>query len=165
MILEMRRSCFAIVALIISCSQMIEESQGFVINSKQLSHGQQQQQRLLTLETVQKKQQSTSVLFESNNDNYNGPNKAVDGTGRGVILQGFVFLVTLWMFSIPPEFRRSYFCGSPRCEANRSLCHNCVTGKEWVDGVTEYYKNGGGVQFDFTISEETKALWNNQGNK
>lgn len=28
---------------------------------------------------------------------------------------------------------------------------NCITAKEWTKGVGDYYKNGGGVQFDFSI--------------
>jgi hypothetical protein len=34
-----------------------------------------------------------------------------------------------------------------------------VTLKEWGDGVGDYYKSGGGVQFDFTVAEETKDFW------
>jgi hypothetical protein len=28
---------------------------------------------------------------------------------------------------------------------------NCITANEWVRGVGDYYNNGGGVHFDFSI--------------
>jgi hypothetical protein len=34
-----------------------------------------------------------------------------------------------------------------------------VTLSEWTTGVQEYYRNGGGVEFDFTVADETKAFW------
>ena len=48
---------------------------------------------------------------------------------------------------------------------NRDKCYNCVTTSEWVDGIKEYYANGGGVQFDFSIAPETKALFSGGLNK
>lgn len=76
-------------------------------------------------------------------------------------------LVNVWIFSIPPEFRRQKIC-STTCEQNRdssSLCAACVTGPEWVEEVLDYYRNGGGVHFDFSIAEETKAQWSVPGMK
>ena len=84
----------------------------------------------------------------------------VDGTGRGLALFSLVFAVCVWSFSIPPEFRRAHFCMAEKCVQNRAMCYDCVTFDEWKDGVAQYYRNGGGIQFDFTVAEETKAVWN-----
>lgn len=91
------------------------------------------------------------------------PSSGVDGTDRGAFLQALVLLGCLWLFSIPPEFRRVHFCVGSRgdipCVENRAKCYNCLTFSEWADGVSEYYRNGGGIQFDFTVAEETKQFW------
>jgi hypothetical protein len=92
-------------------------------------------------------------LFQSSNPN------SVDGTGRGLYIFAAVLGACVWLFSIPPEFRRAHFCAIERCVQNRAKCYDCVTFSEWKDGVSEYYENGGGVQFDFTVAEETKDFW------
>ena len=51
---------------------------------------------------------STSALFYS-------ANQDADGTGRGLILLGFALFVSVWMFSIPTEFRRAHICSNPAC--------------------------------------------------
>lgn len=59
----------------------------------------------------------------------------VDGTGaRGVILQGVVLLICLWLFSIPPEFRRAHFCTTDQCVTDRAKCYDCVTFSEFQRG-------------------------------
>ena len=83
----------------------------------------------------------------------------VDGTGRGVALFSVVIAVCIWLFSIPPEFRRAHFCVVEHCVQERSKCYDCVTFSEWTAGVQEYYRSGGGIKFDFTVADETKALW------
>jgi len=77
------------------------------------------------------------------------------GGGRGLVLFGFVLLVNVWLFSVPPSFRRAYICPTPRCEQNRPACKDCVTGEEWKNGIVDYYRNGGGIQFDFSIDPAT----------
>lgn len=70
-------------------------------------------------------------------------NARYDGTsGRGLVLFGFTIFLCVWLFSIPPEFRRAYFC-SPACEENPMYCNDCVTPQQWVSGIVEYYQNGG----------------------
>lgn len=83
---------------------------------------------------------------------------SADGTGRGAYLLGIVLLACLWVFSIPPEFRRAYLCGSERCEQDRTayLCNDCITTKEWREGIMDYYRSGGGIQFDFSIDPNSK---------
>jgi hypothetical protein len=91
----------------------------------------------------------------------NRNNQDVYGINRGVILQTITLLFCIWLFSIPPEFRRAHFCfGVESCLANRSKCSDCVTFAEWTEKVTQYYRNGGGVHFDFSIwrGYET-SLW------
>lgn len=80
-----------------------------------------------------------------------------DGTGRGNYILTFVLFVVLWTFSIPVEFRRAHICQTQRCIDNRAACYDCVTPEEWKAGIVEYYKGGGGVQFDFSIDPATKA--------
>ena len=81
-----------------------------------------------------------------------------DGTGRGAILLGVVLAACVWIFSIPPEYRRAYLCGSERCVQDRQayLCNDCMTPEEWRSGIIEYYKNGGGVKFDFSVDPNSQ---------
>jgi len=83
----------------------------------------------------------------------------VDGTGRGLAIFAVVLTICVWLFSIPPEFRRAHFCVVEECVQERTKCYDCVTLSEWTTGIQEYYKNGGGIEFDFTVAEETKAFW------
>lgn len=80
-----------------------------------------------------------------------------DGVDRGIPILAVTMLVILWCFTIPPEFRRAYIC-SDRCVDQREnpQCNNCVTGEEWSNGVKEYYRNGGGIQWDFSIDPNSK---------
>lgn len=83
--------------------------------------------------------------------------KIDDGIGRGIPILGLVLVVILWTFTIPPEFRRAYICVDA-CNEYRDApqCNNCVTGEEWSNGVKEYYRNGGGIQWDFSIDPNSK---------
>jgi hypothetical protein len=78
------------------------------------------------------------------------------GSGRGKIIQVIVLAVCVWSFSIPPEFRRARFCTTSRCVESRASCNDCVTFSEWKVKVVDYYKGGGGVNFDFSIDPATK---------
>ena len=73
----------------------------------------------------------------------------VNGTGTGWYLLAFALLVNVWFFSIPPEFRRARLCNEE--EVVLYADKNCMTGDQWVKGVQEYYQNGGGIHFDFSI--------------
>lgn len=84
---------------------------------------------------------------------------SVYGQGRGSVLLGVVLLLNVWIFSIPPYFRRVHWCATPTCIENHVACDNCVTVSEWTAGIAEYYRNGGGIEFDFTIAPETKKFW------
>ena len=90
-----------------------------------------------------------------------GTNSNVDGAGRGSVILAVVLVIVVWGFSIPTEFRRAHFCAGlvagtdTPCTQNRAACYDCVTFDEWKGGIVQYYKNGGGVKFDFTIDPAT----------
>lgn len=44
-----------------------------------------------------------------------------DGSDRGAVLMGIVFLVSVWIFSIPPEFRRAHICTSDLCVGKNAI--------------------------------------------
>jgi hypothetical protein len=120
-------------------------------NGKYLDHsGQNQHPGWYPIRTCHSDFARKSILRRS------GPNKNVDGTGsRGSILLGVSLLFTLWLFSIPPEFRRAHVCTLDVCVQNRASCNDCQTLGELREGIASYYKNGGGVEFDFTIDPKT----------
>ena len=80
-----------------------------------------------------------------------------DGTGRGLYLLGIVLAACVWCFTVPPEFRRAFIC-SEGCATNREapVCNNCITSDEWLAKVQDYYANGGGIQWDFSIDPNSK---------
>lgn len=92
-----------------------------------------------------------------------GAKKNYDGFDRGQYILGLVFLLCVWTFSIPPEFRRAHICTSDLCVEHRKYCYDCVTAREWAADVADYYKNGGGIQFDFTVDQSTKDIWSGAG--
>ena len=72
-----------------------------------------------------------------------------DGTREGAYILGFVLVICVWLFSIPVEFRRARICTEEEYQSNPQK--DCVTFDLWKSGIVEYYSNGGGVQFDFSI--------------
>lgn len=92
-----------------------------------------------------------------------GSNSAVDGSDRGAFLQVVALVIVLWGFSIPPEFRRAHFCSGNvagtviPCAEQRASCYDCVTFDEWKTGIAQYYEDGGGINFDFSIDPKTTA--------
>jgi hypothetical protein len=40
---------------------------------------------------------------------------------------------------------------------NRVECNNCKTVGELQKEIQDYYRNGGGIQWDFSIDPETRA--------
>ena len=83
--------------------------------------------------------------------NFKEEKRDVDGFSDGLVIMGIVLALNVWIFSIPPEFRRAKVC--PDLPTTQSLINSgqCITADAWKDGIAEYYKNGGGVHFDFSI--------------
>jgi hypothetical protein len=80
-----------------------------------------------------------------------------DGADRGRYLFVFVLFICIWQFSIPPSFRRAKFC-PPACVKVRTACSStCVTFDEWTSDIVQYYRDGGGIQWDFSIDPKTLA--------
>jgi hypothetical protein len=99
---------------------------------------------------------STPKDDDDNNNNDNDNNKKKDedplGLARGAVLLGVVALANLWSFSIPPDYRRAKLCSQEQVVLYPKS--KCMTGSMWWGGVMNYYRNGGGVQFDFSIEPE-----------
>jgi hypothetical protein len=71
------------------------------------------------------------------------------GLGRGKILLIIALIANVWAFSIPVEFRRARLCTEEDVKLYPEK--HCMTFGAWRTGVAEYYANGGGVKFDFSI--------------
>jgi hypothetical protein len=82
------------------------------------------------------------------------PDVYKDSERRGVFLLSFVLLLCAWSFSIPVELRRDHWCFTSQCASNRSACYDCITFEEWYGKVREYYSNGGGIHFDFSVEKK-----------
>ena len=79
-----------------------------------------------------------------------------DGTEIGKYLLVLALGISLWFFTIPPSFRRAYICPLELyCLQDQTLCQDCTTWNEWFRGVADYYQNGGGIQWDFSIDPKT----------
>jgi len=63
---------------------------------------------------------------------------------RGTALFAGVLLINVWLFTLPPSFRRQELC-----LARTST--NCQSLPEFVSSVADYYKGGGGIVLDFSI--------------
>lgn len=94
---------------------------------------------------------TTKALQMSGGSN---PDVDTDGTDAGKYLLFLVMLVNIWAFSIPVEFRRARFCTEEEVRLNPDS--HCITFDNWKSGIIDYYANGGGVQFDFTVEEGNK---------
>jgi hypothetical protein len=79
------------------------------------------------------------------------------GIQRGLYIIGVVMFVNVWIFSIPPEFRRAKICTEEQVIAFPNS--GCMTSQTWASGIKECYANGGGVNFDFTIDKSVQPAW------
>ena len=73
----------------------------------------------------------------------------IDGSEGGTYFLAAVLLVNVWLFSIPTEFRRAHLY--PEGNAGIYSDPKGMTAKDWASGVAQYYANGGGIKFDFSI--------------
>ena len=74
----------------------------------------------------------------------------VDGTQEGRILLIISCLAVVWGFSIPPEFRRARICTEEQVAAAAKEAH-CTTFDNWKSELSQYYKDGGGIKFNFSV--------------
>ena len=96
---------------------------------------------------------TTTALQMSGGSN---PDVDTDGTEAGKYLLFLVLLVNVWAFSIPVEFRRATFCTEEQVRLNPDS--HCITFENWKSGIVDYYANGGGVNFDFTVEGGNKWI-------
>ena len=91
-------------------------------------------------------ERGTSALYGLKNYGADDTN----GTKQGVYLFGLVGVLVVWIFSVPPEFRRARMCSEEQVRTAAPEKH-CMTFSDWRQGIADYYSNGGGVTFDFSI--------------
>ena len=88
-----------------------------------------------------------------------------DPQNRGVVLLTIVVSACLWFFTIPPHFRRQNICSSQEVYEQLQFLNpnqndnyeGCITREMWNDSIVEYYKNGGGIEIDFSVDPRTVA--------
>ena len=69
---------------------------------------------------------------------------------QGAYLFGLVGFLCVWVFSVPVEFRRARMCSEEQVRTAAPE-RNCMTFGTWRQGIADYYSNGGGVNFDFSV--------------
>jgi hypothetical protein len=90
--------------------------------------------------------------YDGNYDNNDTERiEAYLGLKRGRVLEIIAVALAVWLFTIPAEFRRAKFCS----ELETTMYTECYTPKQWIGGVADYYKGGGGIAFDFSIDQKT----------
>uniref|UniRef100_A0A7R9W3C7 Uncharacterized protein n=1 Tax=Pseudictyota dubia TaxID=2749911 RepID=A0A7R9W3C7_9STRA len=93
---------------------------------------------------------SPTALLEKSDD---VDRDAIMGMNTGPYLFALVLALNIWSFSIPVEFRRARFCSEQQV-LNARPGNKCITFGNWVGGIADYYRNGGGIHFDFSIEEQ-----------
>lgn len=78
---------------------------------------------------------------------------------NALIIFPIALLVVLWGFTVPPEFRRARICDAAQVEQFPDS--KCITFSDWSRKVMEYYQNGGGIHWDFSVEppEEQSVLF------
>ena len=158
-----RHALFAVVAVLISAA-CFQECQGFVPSHVARKYDSCASTAPISPSLITNDQKMNAVIFRHGSKMQQSTNtrlqmSKIDGSGRGTVIQVFVLAICVWIFTIPPEFRRAYICQTDGCIAERSKCNDCVTPSEWREGIAEYYKNGGGIEWNFEIGEQTKAAF------
>ena len=90
---------------------------------------------------------TTTTTLSMGGGSYN-----VDGTEEGKYILSFVFFLCVMGFSIPPEFRRARLCTEEQVAASDPSSH-CTTFNTWKSELAQYYKDGGGIKFDFSLEK------------
>jgi hypothetical protein len=105
--------------------------------------------------SISKRTKASTVLF-SEPKKRKSTNEII-GIDRGLYLIAIVIFFNIWIFSIPPEFRRAKLCSEEQVIQYPES--GCITGAKWASGVREYYANGGGISFDFSIDPKSQPKW------
>ena len=74
----------------------------------------------------------------------------VDGSREGRVLLIISCFAVVWGFSIPPEFRRARICTEDQVAVAAKEAR-CTTFDNWKSELSQYYKDGGGVKFNFSV--------------
>mmetsp|Transcript_6577 Transcript_6577/g.9508 ORF Transcript_6577/g.9508 Transcript_6577/m.9508 type:complete len:175 (+) Transcript_6577:49-573(+) len=104
---------------------------------------------------VYESKSSTSIFAGKRGDESNFTSSS---ERRGNYIFGFALVLIIWSFSIDPKLRREHICPTNNCVENRERCYDCITLKEWVGEVSDYYNNGGGISFDFSVDPNSNLL-------
>jgi hypothetical protein len=91
---------------------------------------------------------TTTTLWMGGMNNYDG---STDGTDVAPYLLAFSCAIAVWLFTIPVEFRRTKLCSEEETVQYPTLC---TTPAKWSRDIQDYYANGGGVKFDFSVAKE-----------
>jgi len=137
------RFCIRFLRLVIAFFSLLDLAQAFAITSHQT--------KLSSI--ITKKCLSNTVLLErkkdiSSNERGSGEVNKLIGIDRGYILFVPVILVCIWSFTVPVEFRRARICNE---EDSRKYPTKCMTSDQFKRGISDYYKNGGGINWDFSF--------------
>lgn len=97
-------------------------------------------------------------LFGNDLEQARRRNDAIYGTGwtQGLPLLLIVFLLNAWFFTIPPEFRRTRICSE---QDTMAYPERCMTTTQFTSGIVEYYKNGGGINWNFEVGSSTREFY------
>ena len=112
--------------------------------------------------TASRTSSATATVLHAKNDGSedtdNEPKGYTKETGlvEGYYLFGLAMLVSIWMFSVPVEYRRAQLCSEQEVIDNPTS--NCMTMDTWTSGIADYYRNGGGVKFDFSVDPNSKFV-------
>lgn len=163
----------ALVVVLLACCQQVERSNAFSPSTTSVGRRRNVAPTVIVVDypttfmdsssvlknpSSRASSSSTTTLFSSEPpETKSGRTNQIIGLNRGAYIMGMVLLLNVWVFSIPPEFRRAKICTEEQVVMFPNS--GCMTGGMWVDGVKEYYANGGGVHFDFTIDKSQQPAW------
>ena len=100
---------------------------------------------------------SSALAARGNEPQFGDPDYVGDPTGlkRGLLIFPLALLFNVWMFSIPVEYRRARICSEEQVRENPDS--KCMTTETWRRGVADYYANGGGIKFDFSVDPDASS--------
>ena len=145
---------FACAVLLLCLASFLQRSEGFIVlpRSAPAIGATKSRKKVVSSMPISTMDRSTQ-LWKTQSDL-----DELQGTNIGKVILFFVMLFVIWGFTIPVEIRRSSICTDDRCLSDRSKCYNCKTLGELSQEVKEYYANGGGIKFDFSVDPNNPFL-------